>query len=138
MFNYGRWVMVWWSASLKYETGEKKLNKVDFISQGMKLVSRIPTTMTKSEVEFNLRIGRRMNQGMVVEEIEVGLLEGMKISLEEEIDDESKEDRKDEEGDGECQLEAIGRRVKDIEKEARLQNSFPPVSVAVASSEFKA
>ncbi|GJU49417.1 hypothetical protein Tco_1219234 [Tanacetum coccineum] len=29
--------MVWMSASLRYETGEKKVNEVDFISQGVEL-----------------------------------------------------------------------------------------------------
>ncbi|GKA05212.1 hypothetical protein Tco_0684332 [Tanacetum coccineum] len=58
---------------------------------------------------------------------EVGFLEKFKGGFEQDIDDESEEDEDDEEGDGKCQLEAIGRRVKDTEKEARLQNSFPPV-----------
>nr|GEY64751.1 hypothetical protein [Tanacetum cinerariifolium] len=79
--------MVWRSTSLRYETGEKKLNEVDFISQGVKLVSRIPTTMTKSGVEFNLRIGKGWIKGdcgedyiMVVKEIEGGLLEEIEVS----------------------------------------------------------
>ncbi|GJW27114.1 hypothetical protein Tco_0040925 [Tanacetum coccineum] len=55
-----------WSMSLRCETGEKKLDEVDFISQGVELVSRVPKTMTKSRVEFNLRIGRRMDQRMEV------------------------------------------------------------------------
>ncbi|GKA70733.1 hypothetical protein Tco_0776872 [Tanacetum coccineum] len=45
--------------------------------------------------------------------------------FEQDIDDESEQDRENKEG--KCQLEALGRRVKDVEKEARLQNSFPPV-----------
>ncbi|GJV68789.1 hypothetical protein Tco_1484298 [Tanacetum coccineum] len=52
------------SVSLRCETGEKKLDEVDFISQRVELVSRVPKTMTKSRVEFNLRIGRRMDQRM--------------------------------------------------------------------------
>nr|GEW77844.1 retrovirus-related Pol polyprotein from transposon TNT 1-94 [Tanacetum cinerariifolium] len=31
--------MIWWSASLRYETGEKKLNEVDLISQGVEMIS---------------------------------------------------------------------------------------------------
>ncbi|GJW02092.1 hypothetical protein Tco_1560948 [Tanacetum coccineum] len=55
--------MVWMSASLRYETGEKKVNEVDFISQGVELVSRILATMKKAL------------DGMVVKEIKGGLLE---------------------------------------------------------------
>ncbi|GJT54739.1 hypothetical protein Tco_0989793 [Tanacetum coccineum] len=50
--------MVWRSASLRNETGEKKLNEVDFISQRVKLAL----------------------DGMVVKEIEYGLLEEMEVS----------------------------------------------------------
>ncbi|GJV09823.1 hypothetical protein Tco_1351364 [Tanacetum coccineum] len=47
--------MVWTGASLRFEKGEKKLNEVDFISQGVELVSRILATMTKtSEIEDEL------------------------------------------------------------------------------------
>ncbi|GKB37249.1 hypothetical protein Tco_0882191 [Tanacetum coccineum] len=67
--------MVWRSTSLRYETGAKKVNEVDFISQGVDLVSRILATM-----KFNLSMRRRMNWlwlWMVVKEIECGLLEEM-------------------------------------------------------------
>ncbi|GKB83842.1 hypothetical protein Tco_0950737 [Tanacetum coccineum] len=77
--------------SLRYDTGEKKLNEVDFISHGVKLVSRIPTIMTKSGVEFNLRIDYRM----VVKDIEGGLLEEIEVShfgKEQDIDGEKEDD----------------------------------------------
>ncbi|GJT64654.1 hypothetical protein Tco_1016134 [Tanacetum coccineum] len=66
--------MVWRSTSLRGETSEKELDEVDFISQGVELISRIPTTMKKSRVEFNLRIGRRMDQRMEEKRIEDVLL----------------------------------------------------------------
>ncbi|GKE24862.1 hypothetical protein Tco_1436374 [Tanacetum coccineum] len=53
--------MVWRSTSLMYETGEKKVNEVNFISQGVEFVSRILATMTKTGVKFNLSMKRRMN-----------------------------------------------------------------------------
>ncbi|GJV16222.1 hypothetical protein Tco_1361545 [Tanacetum coccineum] len=83
--------MVWWGASLRYETGEKKLNEVDLISQGVEMIS--------------------------------SFLEKFGGGFEQDIDNEGKENRRYEDGDGEvrkCQLEAIGRMVKDTEKEARL------------------
>ncbi|GJR81037.1 retrovirus-related pol polyprotein from transposon TNT 1-94 [Tanacetum coccineum] len=66
-------------------------------------------------------------------------LEKFEGGFEQDIDDESEKDKEDEEGDGE--LEAIGRRVKDSEKDARLQNSFPPVGgpikgLAMRGSEY--
>ncbi|GJU47561.1 hypothetical protein Tco_1204827 [Tanacetum coccineum] len=72
--------MVWKSVSLRYETGEKKVNEVDFISQGVELVSRILTTMTKTRVQLNLSIRGRMNWLMVVNKIEGELLEEMEES----------------------------------------------------------
>ncbi|GJR27245.1 hypothetical protein Tco_1103477 [Tanacetum coccineum] len=86
--------MVWRSASLRYETSEKKLNEVDFISQGVKLVFRIPPTMTKSGVKFNLRI---VDYKMVVKEIEGRLLEEIEKFrwwFEQDIDGENKDDSK--------------------------------------------
>ncbi|GKD90083.1 hypothetical protein Tco_1365590 [Tanacetum coccineum] len=68
--------MVWRSTSLRYETGEKKVNEVYFISQGVELVSRILATMIKIKVKFNLSMRGRMNW-MVVKDIEGGLLEEM-------------------------------------------------------------
>ncbi|GKA99002.1 hypothetical protein Tco_0826939 [Tanacetum coccineum] len=61
-----------------------------------------------------------------------GFLEKFEGGFEQDMDDEGEEDKEDEKGDGEVyrvkyQLEVIGRRVNDSEKEARLQNSFPPV-----------
>ncbi|GJR01247.1 hypothetical protein Tco_0524231 [Tanacetum coccineum] len=85
--------MVWRSASLRYKTGEKKLNKVDFISQGVELGSRILATMTKTRVKFNLSMRRRMNW-MVVKEIEYGILEEMEKFgwwFEQDIDGESED-----------------------------------------------
>ncbi|GJS48773.1 hypothetical protein Tco_0598894 [Tanacetum coccineum] len=63
--------MVRRSVNLRYETDEKKVNEVDFISQGMELDSR-----------------------MVVKEIEDGLVEEM----EQDIDDEGEEDEEDKDG----------------------------------------
>ncbi|GKA34536.1 hypothetical protein Tco_0720965 [Tanacetum coccineum] len=118
--------MVWWSVSLRYETGEKKLNEVDLISQRVEMISSVPTTVTKSGVEFNLRIGRRVDQGWTLGGSEVklfweggddfgvdvlrfhtcltdilGFLEKFGGGFEQDIDDESKEDRRDEESDNE-------------------------------------
>ncbi|GKB84349.1 hypothetical protein Tco_0956621, partial [Tanacetum coccineum] len=65
--------MVWRSASLRYETGEKKLNEVDFISQGVELAL----------------------DGMVVKEIEDRLLEEMEKFgwwFEQDTDGESEDD----------------------------------------------
>ncbi|GJY23645.1 hypothetical protein Tco_0397303 [Tanacetum coccineum] len=53
----------------------------------------------------------------------LGFLEKSGGGFDQDIDNEGKENRRYEDGDGEvrkCQLEAIGRRVKDTEKEARL------------------
>ncbi|GJV48605.1 hypothetical protein Tco_1438817 [Tanacetum coccineum] len=58
----------------------------------------------------------------------LGFLEKFGGGFEQDIDNEGGEDRRDEDGDGgvrKCQHEAIGRRVKDTEKEARLQNFVP-------------
>ncbi|GKC72743.1 hypothetical protein Tco_1118626, partial [Tanacetum coccineum] len=41
-------LLVRMDAVLRYETGEKKVNEVDFISQGVKLISRVSATMTKA------------------------------------------------------------------------------------------
>ncbi|GJW95846.1 hypothetical protein Tco_0175518 [Tanacetum coccineum] len=72
--------MIWRSASLRYETGEKKLNEFDVISQGVELVSR-----------------KRMNWlWMVVKEIEDGLLEEMEKFgwwFEQDIGGESEDDK---------------------------------------------
>ncbi|GKC06644.1 hypothetical protein Tco_0998254 [Tanacetum coccineum] len=48
----------------------------------------------------------------------LGFLEKFRGGLEQDIEDESEEDREDEEGDG--------KRVEGTEKKARLQNLFPP------------
>ncbi|GKE12319.1 hypothetical protein Tco_1415870 [Tanacetum coccineum] len=74
--------MVSRSASLRYETGEKEVNKVDFISQGMELVSR-------------------MDCRVMVKEIEDGLVEEMeKLEwwFEQDIYEEGDEDKEDENG----------------------------------------
>ncbi|GKD41776.1 hypothetical protein Tco_1261983, partial [Tanacetum coccineum] len=92
--------------SLRYEMGEKKLNEADFISQGVELVSRIPTTVTKSRVEFNLRIGGDdfgadvLRFHTCLTDI-LGFLEKFGGGFEQDIDDESEEDRRDEESDNE-------------------------------------
>ncbi|GKA74886.1 hypothetical protein Tco_0781264 [Tanacetum coccineum] len=75
-------VFVWGDASLRYETGEKKFNEVDLISQRVEMISSVPTTMTKSGVEFNLRIG---------------FLKKFGGGFEQDIDDEGEEDKEDEE-----------------------------------------
>ncbi|GKA25706.1 hypothetical protein Tco_0711815 [Tanacetum coccineum] len=65
--------MVWRSASLRYETSEKKLNEIDFISQGVKLLLEIPSTIDKNpEWKYNVRLVRRWIKDymMVVKEIE--------------------------------------------------------------------
>ncbi|GJT49433.1 hypothetical protein Tco_0975590 [Tanacetum coccineum] len=72
--------MVWRSVSLRYETGEKKVNEVDFISQGVELVSRISATMIN---------------WMVVKEIEDVLVEELeKLGwwFEQDIDGEDEDD----------------------------------------------
>ncbi|GJZ46091.1 hypothetical protein Tco_0593687 [Tanacetum coccineum] len=84
--------MVWRGTSLRYETGEKKLNEVDFNFQGMELVSRILVTMAKT-----------LDCMMVVKEIENGLLEEVEFGwwFEQDIDDqreEVEEDEDDEDG----------------------------------------
>ncbi|GKB81710.1 hypothetical protein Tco_0948605 [Tanacetum coccineum] len=71
--------MVWRITSLGYETSEKKVNEVDFISQGVELVSRVS----------------------VVREIEDMLLEEMEKFgwwFEQDIDDEGEEEEEDEYG----------------------------------------
>nr|GEW00277.1 hypothetical protein [Tanacetum cinerariifolium] len=45
------------SASLRYETGVKKLKEVDFISQGVELVSRILAIMTKTRLMVSRILG---------------------------------------------------------------------------------
>ncbi|GJT68282.1 hypothetical protein Tco_1019762 [Tanacetum coccineum] len=45
---------VWRSSGLRYETSEKKVDEVDFISQRVELVSRVSATMTKARVKVNL------------------------------------------------------------------------------------
>ncbi|GJS87635.1 hypothetical protein Tco_0770271 [Tanacetum coccineum] len=72
-------------SSLRYETGEEKLNEVDLISQRVEMISSIPTTMTKAWLKFNLSIG---------------FLEKFGGGFEQDIDDEGEEDKEDEEGDG--------------------------------------
>ncbi|GJU43617.1 hypothetical protein Tco_1200883 [Tanacetum coccineum] len=42
------------SSGLRYETSEKKVDEVDFIFQGVELVSRVSATMTKARVKVNL------------------------------------------------------------------------------------
>ncbi|GJS75997.1 hypothetical protein Tco_0725878 [Tanacetum coccineum] len=84
--------MVWRSASLRYETGEKKLNEVDFISQRVEMISSVPTKVTKIGVEFNLR---NVDYKMVVKEIEDVLLEEMEKFgwwFEQDIDGENEDD----------------------------------------------
>ncbi|GKC13595.1 hypothetical protein Tco_1010377 [Tanacetum coccineum] len=66
--------MVRGSASLRYEMGEKKVNEVDFISQGMELDYR-----------------------KVVKDIEDGHVEEMEF--EQDIEDEGEENEEDEDGD---------------------------------------
>ncbi|GKA99811.1 hypothetical protein Tco_0827805 [Tanacetum coccineum] len=86
--------MVWRSTSLRYEMGEKKVNEVNFISQGVKLVSRILATMKKNQSEIQLKHQRKdelvvvvvkvvheLDYKMVVKELEGGLLEEMERSL---------------------------------------------------------
>ncbi|GKF48993.1 hypothetical protein Tco_0142244 [Tanacetum coccineum] len=65
---------------LRYETGEKKVNEVDFISQGVELVSRKLTTMV---IENEL-----------LEEVEK-----FEWWFEQDIDDEGEEDEDDGSGD---------------------------------------
>ncbi|GJZ95890.1 hypothetical protein Tco_1086734 [Tanacetum coccineum] len=94
--------MVWWGASLRYETGEKKLNEVDLISQRVEMISSVPTTVTKAGVEFNLRI-EDGDFGVSVVRLQtcltdiLGFLEKFRGWFEQDIDDEGE----DEEGDGE-------------------------------------
>ncbi|GKF33545.1 hypothetical protein Tco_0106745, partial [Tanacetum coccineum] len=69
-------------------------------------------------------------------EIENGLLEEVeKLEwwFEQDIDDEGEEDEEGE-GGGECQLEVVGGRVKDIEKEANSKVLFPSVGGPISSS----
>nr|GEU45644.1 hypothetical protein [Tanacetum cinerariifolium] len=75
--------MVWRGTSLRYETGEKKLNEVDFISQGVELVSRILATMTKklSEIQIENEKEDELVAVVVKVEIENGLLEEVEVRL---------------------------------------------------------
>ncbi|GJX23100.1 hypothetical protein Tco_0227545 [Tanacetum coccineum] len=96
--------MIWRGTSLRYWTGEKKVNEVDFISQGVKLVSRELATMTKNLVKFNFSMRRMMNWlrwdcMMVVKEIVNRLLEEVeKLEwwFEQDIDDEEEDDEEGE------------------------------------------
>ncbi|GJS62126.1 hypothetical protein Tco_0656910 [Tanacetum coccineum] len=78
--------MVWWSASLWYETSEKKLDEVDFISQGVELISRVVKEIEDSPLD----------------EIEVKHfeMESFGGGFEEDINGEDEEDKEDEDGDG--------------------------------------
>ncbi|GKA27858.1 hypothetical protein Tco_0714026 [Tanacetum coccineum] len=103
--------MIWRGTSLRYGTGKKKVNEVDFISQRMELVSGKLATMIKTRVKFNLNMRRRMDLLwdciVVVKEIVSKLLEEVEVShfekeklewwFEQDIDDEEEED---EEGEG--------------------------------------
>ncbi|GKB86122.1 hypothetical protein Tco_0958394 [Tanacetum coccineum] len=71
--------MIWRGTSLRYEMGEKKVNEVDFISQGVELVSRI---LAKMEIKIRL-----------LEEVK-----RLEWWFEQDIDDEGEEDEKGEGG----------------------------------------
>ncbi|GKC34897.1 hypothetical protein Tco_1047281, partial [Tanacetum coccineum] len=58
----------------------------------------------------------------------LGFLGKLEWWFEQDIDDEGEEDEEDRVGD-ECQLDAVGRRVKDTEKEADSKVSFPLLAV---------
>nr|GEY65587.1 hypothetical protein [Tanacetum cinerariifolium] len=80
--------MVWRGTSLRYEMGEKKVNEVDFISQGVELVSKKFATMTKSLSEIQLEHEKVDELVAVVvkvvdelKEIENRLLEEVEVSL---------------------------------------------------------
>ncbi|GJZ73418.1 hypothetical protein Tco_0637564 [Tanacetum coccineum] len=69
--------MVWRSASLRYETSEKKVNEVDFISQRVELVSRVSATMTKMDYKMVMR----EIEDVLLDEIERSLDDGLSKTL---------------------------------------------------------
>ncbi|GJV30102.1 hypothetical protein Tco_1386550 [Tanacetum coccineum] len=52
------------------ETSEKKLDEIEFISQGMKLISGVHATMTKSRVKCDLIKSSGVDFKKVVEKVE--------------------------------------------------------------------
>ncbi|GJZ36447.1 hypothetical protein Tco_0582638 [Tanacetum coccineum] len=75
-------------AGLRYETGEKKVNEVDFISQGMELVVVVMKVVLECR---HWKVVRRIEDGHV-EEIE------LEWWFEQDIDVEEKEVEEDEDG----------------------------------------
>ncbi|GJS77146.1 hypothetical protein Tco_0727027 [Tanacetum coccineum] len=98
--------MIWRGTSLRYGTGKKKVNEVDFISQGVELVSRKLATMTKTLEGSGGESFWEEGDDFGVDVLRfhtcltniLGFLEKLEWWFEQDIDDEEEEDKEGEGG----------------------------------------
>ncbi|GJU31299.1 hypothetical protein Tco_1174888 [Tanacetum coccineum] len=113
--------MIWRGTSLRYGTGKKKVNEVDFISQGVELVSSLSEIQLEHEKEdeFVVTLGGSEGESFWEEGDDfgvdvlrfhtcltdiLGFLEKLEWWFEQGIDDEEEEDEKEDAKDGLAKL----------------------------------
>ncbi|GKB46976.1 hypothetical protein Tco_0897729, partial [Tanacetum coccineum] len=119
--------MIWRGTNLRYGTGKKKVNVVDFTSQGVELTLGGSGCESFWEEGDDFRVDVLGFHTCLTDIL--GFLEKLEWWFEQDIDDEGEED---EEGDGGSELEDVGRRVKDAEKEANSKFPFPPAGCPIS------